>query len=361
MSIKKAVAVIGAILLWTASFAQHSLEVSPVAGLKVFSPGMFRLTGAGAGFDLAFNLSLEDRNAEWIRRLRVDDISFVAGYLDMRHVTISDSSASRGFLKQTYTLAAKMNNTLLEGRRLSLALSTGLGLTGSATSFFTDNNPLVGSRLNFFLLTGLRAKGRVSQTVSLVSSVNLAHYSNASIRVPNNGVNVIQGSLGVTYDFPAHDKKERKPTELDSLDQFFELAADIGRRGGWRSTFGNWKSGFSLTYNRKLNPVVSLKGGIDAVYYFSPFDGTGETYQSYATSLTRWRSGIGAGVDIWMGKLAAGASYGYYLNYKSYHDVDAYWNAGMKYYLTRNLGLQFKGYFHRLHCDYLGGGIVVRR
>ncbi|HEY0897520.1 MAG TPA: acyloxyacyl hydrolase, partial [Sphingobacteriaceae bacterium] len=290
-----------------------------------------------------------------------DDISIVAGYQDMSQISIRDSADSRGFLKQTYTLAAKMNNTLFERNRLSLALSTGLGVTASHTSYFTDHNPLVGSRLNFFLSTGLRAKGRVSETVSLVSSVNLGHYSNASIRVPNNGVNVIQGSLGVIYNLPAQERKERKPAKSDSADRFFELAADIGRRGAWRSTAGNWKSGFSLTYNQKLNPVVSLKGGVDAVYYFSPFDGTGETYQSYATSLTRWRSGIGAGFDVWMGRLTTGAAYGYYVQYKSYHDVRAYWNAGMKYYITPGLGVQYKAYFHRLHCDYIGVGVVVRR
>jgi len=153
------------------------------------------------------------------------------------------------------------------------------------------------------------------------------------------------------------DWKENKP---DNLRGFFEIGADIGYRGAFKSTAEDWKSGLYAGYNYKINHILSLKLGTDAVYYYTPFIGTVETFQYYATSYDRWRLGVGLGTDIWLGKLAVTGNYGYYLKYNSYYPIKWYWTAGLKYYLNSWLGIQGKMYSHKSQADYAGFGLLFR-
>lgn len=348
------------IFLAQLAMGQHSLEFNSISGFKVFSPGNYSLSGMSIGGEVAYNFSQHGRNDEWIKRLKVSQISLVAGFHDMQPVHITDSIGSKGFLQKVFTLSGRLNHKLLELNPFSVSITTGIGLAYSTSSYFTDNNPIVGSRLNFTPQAGFKFKADVSPLLTLGAAISIFHYSNAAIRVPNNGVNSFQASLGLAYQLPV-TVPEPVPAKRNTYQHFFELALDAGRRGAWRSKAGNWKSGFSVSYNYWLNSVLSLKAAADIVYYHTSFDGSSERYQYLATSLDPWRLGLGAGTNIALGQLAVGANYGYYVHYNSYHPINAYWTAGFKYYLTQRFGLQTKVYFHQTQADYVGFGVVVRK
>ncbi len=312
--------------------SQNSLEFSVLSGLNVFSPGHVLIKGKSYGAEIAYNVSVSEKNADWVKRLRVDGLGIAAGYRNMGGVLIRDSVESKGFLGDVYTLSARMNIALLRPGNTKLLLTSDAGVTFSSSSYFIDGNPIVSSRINFSPKLGLKFQTLLSGSTSIVASSNIFHYSNIAVRVPNNGVNSFEVSLGLIKRF-----KERSGTSSasqavgDNLKSFFEAGVDIGRRGTYKTYSGNWKSGFYLGYNHKLNPTVSLKAGADAVYYYTVFDGSNETDQYIATSFDPWRYGLSAGSDIWFGKVALMTNYGYYLKFNGKYDVKTYWNAGLKY------------------------------
>ncbi|MHB1179890.1 MAG: hypothetical protein ACYCZO_16360, partial [Daejeonella sp.] len=207
----------------------------------------------------------------------------------------------------------------------------------------------------------LKFQTLLSGSTSVVASSNIFHYSNIAIRVPNNGVNSFEVSIGLVKGFKERPVKSENPQAgRDNFKNFFEAGVDIGRRGSYKSYTGNWKSGFYLGYNHKLNPTVSMKLGGDAVYYYTTFDGSDRSDQYFATSYEPWRYGVSAGSDIWFGKVALMTNYGYYLKFNGKYDIKTYWNAGFKYYFRPSLAVQGKGYVHKAQADYLGFGLMYR-
>jgi len=339
--------------------AQNSIEITPLSGIKIFSPGSIPLEGKSYGAEIAYNIYQKENPAEWIKKLRIRDISIVAGYRDMRQVYIKDSVDSKGFLKDVYTISGRLNINLLNVNKTELLFITGFGATFTNTSYYTDKNPLVGSRINFSPQAGIKLKTPLSGSTSVIAGADIFHYSNIGLRVPNNGVNTFALSLGLISGLK-NTRKDWKKNIPDSLRGFFEIGADIGYRGAFKTRAGTWKSGIYAGYNYKINHILSLKFGSDAVYYYTPFTGSIETFQYYATSYDRWRIGVGIGGDIWLGKLAVMGNYGYYLKYNSYYPVKWYWTAGLKYYINSWLGFQGKMYSHKSQADYLGFGLIFR-
>jgi hypothetical protein len=140
----------------------------------------------------------------------------------------------------------------------------------------------------------------------------------------------------------------------------FDIGANIGRRGAYQSKDGYFRTGLYAGYNYRLNPILALGTGIDAVYYHSVFNPAdySRTYQSYATSYDHWRVGAAIGPDLWMGNLAVMAKYGYYLYYNSFRKVNTYWTAGLKYKVLDYLAVQAKIYVHHTEADYAGAGFM---
>ena len=241
-----------------------------LSGLNVFSPGHVLITGKSYGAEIGYNLSMAGKNADWVKRLRVDALGVTAGYRNMGSVLIRDSVESKGFLGDVYTLSVRMNISLLRSEQTKLLLTSDAGVTYSSSSYFIDGNPIVSSRINFSPKLGLKFQTLLSGSTSIVASSNIFHYSNIAVRVPNNGVNSFEVSLGLVQAFKEKTHKSEKPKAGgDNLKSFFEAGVDIGRRGTYKTYSGNWKSGFYLGYNHKLNPTISMKLGADAVYYYT--------------------------------------------------------------------------------------------
>lgn len=343
------------------AYSQNSIGFSTLSGLDVFSPDHVLIRGRSYGAELGYSISMKQNTADWTKRLRVDAVSIIAGYRNMSQVLIKDSLESKGFLGDVYTITAGLNISLFKSGRTNLFLTTDAGFTYSTSSYFKDGNPIVASRLNFSPKLGLKAKTRLAGSTSLLLSANIFHYSNIAVKVPNNGVNSLEVSLGIVKDLKKNSPKQDEIKEAgDPLRSFFEAGLDIGRRGSYKSLEGNWKSGFYLGYNYKLNPTLSLKIGADAVYYYSAFDGSEKSDQYFATSFDPWRYGLSAGTDIWFGKLALMTNYGYYFKFNGKYDIKTYWIAGFKYFFNSTLGIQGKGYVHKVQADYLAFGLMFR-
>lgn len=341
--------------------AQNSIEFTPQMSLGVFT-AQNKLTGTAYGAELIYHINTTANARPWMKVLNVKSLDLVFNYKNMSDIVmVSDPRPNR--FGDSYALLGALNFSLLKVKGTELLVTPGLGLGYLGETWFTNENVLIGSHLNFSSRIALKLTTQITPSTKLSAGVDILHFSNAGTRVPNNGMNVSSISLGIIQSL--NEKKAvdtsawRKP--LPYKKHSVDFGVNIGRRGVYRSKDGLYKTGLYAGYNYRLNTVFGFGAGLDAVYYHTIFDPlrNGETYQSNASSFDRWRVGTAIGPDLWMGRLGLMAKYGYYLHYNSLKDIKTYWTAGLKYNVLEWAAIQAKIYVHKTEADFVGFGFLI--
>jgi hypothetical protein len=366
MKIKLRLPVIALLFVAYSSFAQdnrNSVEITPLAGVKIFSAEKNTLKGNIWGAEAAYHFNMTENKANYVRIFNIKSLDAVLTYHNMEQVVVNGDPTTKGLLGSTVGLLGRFEIGLLKVGPTQLLLTPGAGVLYSTQTYFTDNrNPIVGSHINFAAQTGLKLYTAVSSSTGIQAGFDIYHYSNGAVRLPNNGVNTYSVSLGVVQKVDQTGPATQSNDEGYNQKHSFEIGGDIGARGVFKSREVFYKSGLYAGYNYRLSPVISLKVGVDAVYYFTVFnpDDYLRTFQSDGTSYDRWRVGTSIGTDVWFGKLALMANYGRYLHYRTFFVNKWYWTAGLKYYVKPWVALQARGYIHRTQADYVGYGLLFR-
>jgi hypothetical protein len=347
------------------AFAQDvkdQIEVSGIYGLKIFTPEKFNLAGHPTAGEIAYNFNTTDSKADYIRLLNIKSVDIAATYRSFSDVMVTNPPSAKGALGNAYAVLARLDIELLKVGETQLLLSPAFGLAYVTQTYFTNGNPIIGSHVNFASQAGLKIYTPISSSIGVKAGIDIFHFSNVAYEVPNYGVNSYNVSLTLVKTLNTHVPILQSDSSAKLKRSSFEISADIGRRGIFRKTDGLYRTGLYAGYSYRLNPLLSLKTGFDAMYYYSVFDPNryGDTYQGYGTSYDRWRTGVSVGVDLWLGNLAILADYGHYLHFNSNVPTKWYWNAGIKYHVLPWLAIQGKGYFHHTQADVLGIGLLAR-
>jgi len=371
---------------------KNSIEISPYIGLQMFSAEQNTLKGNFEGGEIVYHLNMANNPADWVRILHVNDIGLAASFREMRNVYLAKQPGSTGILGDAFGLTTRLDITLAKMGRSELRFIPGFGFAYATQSYYTNNNPLVGSHINFTAQAGIKFLTTVSSSTRLVTGLDIYHYSNAAVKLPNDGVNALNFSVGIDHDLNARGpgQSARMETFKNYKRNSFEFGMNIGRRGLVQTGGGLsgsetidyqknaesklYKSGFYAGYSYRLNPVLGLRLGTDAVYYYKTLDTLQNvqhfyaTYQELASSYDKWRVGVSVGADIWMGRVAFDINYGQYLHFHSYDGTygyqpnppNWYWTFGGKYFFNKWLGVEVKQYLHRTEADYAGFGFTFR-
>lgn len=343
--------------------ALNSVEFTPQVSLGVFTAQQ-KLTGTAYGGELIYHLNTTVNPRPWMKILNVKSLDLVFNYKNMGDIVmVSDPRPDR--FGDSYALLGALNFSLFKVKNTELLVTPGLGLGYLGETWFTNENVLIGSHLNFSSRIAVKLTTQLARSTKLSAGIDILHFSNAGTRVPNNGMNVSSIGIGIvqslhTKRVTARDTSSwRKP--LDYKKHSVDFGINIGRRGVYRSKDGLYKTGLYAGYNYRLNPVFGLGAGVDAVYYHTIYDPLRnvETYQSNASSFDRWRIGAAIGPDLWMGRLGLMAKYGYYLHYNSLKDINTYWTAGLRYQALNWAAVQAKIYVHQTEADFVGLGFLI--
>ncbi|WP_199118162.1 acyloxyacyl hydrolase [Pedobacter sp. ASV28] len=342
----------------------NSLEITPQGTLSLFSAQSNKLEGKAFGAEVIYHINTTNNPRAWMKAINLQSIDLIANYKNMGNIK-RVANPIDGEFGNSYALFAGLTIPLLKVEKVKLNFSPAFGFAYAGETWFTNENPIIGSHLNFASRAALKVVAPLTSNFEVTAGLDILHYSNAGVRVPNNGMNISSYSIGAIHYFKSSQKNastgEESSKYLNNYKKHtFDLGVNIGRRGVYRSKDGLYKTGFYGGYNYRLNTIIGLSAGVDAVYYHSIYDPARnlETYQSNASSFDRWRVGAAIGPDLWMGKLAVMAKYGYYLYYNSLKPMNTYWTAGMKYNLNHWLALQSKIYIHNTEADYVGFGLM---
>jgi len=343
--------------------AIHALSIKPTYGVDMAKGG-----GAGNylyGLHASYDRDLSASTQPWIQLLNAKTLSFGVLWHHMGHMKeIVDGQAYTHGM--AVGLLSELDFQLLQAGPVKILLTPGAGMTYITETIDTQPaTTTVGSHLNLILTAELGLEVPISDRVSLTAAGNILHYSNGGLKIPNGGINTINGSVGVktalglTRPAPIATSKAAFALPEGSSG---ELIVGVGRRGKYRTDDGFWRTGIYGGYNYYLNPAVGFKAGLDMIYYHTVFDINrfDETFQYYGSSYDRVRLGVSAGAEVALGRFAVNWMFGRYLHYNSFHGFKWYWSSALRYYVTRNIGLQSTLYMHRMQADYLNWGVVFR-
>ncbi|WP_295655546.1 acyloxyacyl hydrolase [uncultured Mucilaginibacter sp.] len=370
---------------------QNSIEFSPVYGLQMFSGEGNTLKGQFYGVEATYHLNMANNEAPWVRMFRVKRISFAASYRQLDGAYLVKQPGSTGILGNVFGLTSRLDISLFNIGATDVRVTPGFGFAYATQDYYTDNNPLIGSHINFTAQAGLKVVTPVSKTTRLLAGIDIYHYSNAAVKLPNDGVNVLNASIGIDHDIdkagPGTSQTNEKYKTFAK--HSFEFGANIGRRGLFQTNQGIspaesqyqrtatshlYKSGFYAGYTYRFNSLFGFKLGADAIYYYTTLDTIQTinhfyaTFQELASSYDRWTVGISAGPDIYLGRVVFDINYGQYLHFNAYQGLKGfhpdppnwYWDFGGKYFITPSFALEAKQYLHRTEADYVGIGILYR-
>lgn len=373
---------------------KNSLELSPFAGLTIFSAEGNTLGGKPYGLEGVYHINMADNKADWVHALNIRNVGIALSYRNMGNVYLTKQPGTTGFLGDYIGAVGRISIVLFQAGKTDFMLTPGFGFGYVTQTYYTNaQNVLVGSHINFTAQIGAKVSTPLGQSTRLVGGVDLYHFSNAAFKNPNDGINSINASIGIDQDInvaaPATAQKQFRHYEKHS----FEIGVGIGRRGlvqtgggldpvgypanvAYQRTASSdlYQSGLYAGYNYRVNPVLSLRAGIDAVYYYRTLDTIKDvhhfyaTYQELGSSYDRWRVGASLGAELWLGKFSLPVNFGHYIHYHyfvptyghTYQPPDFYWSFGARYYLAPWVALEAKQYLHRTQADFANFGLVFK-
>ncbi len=259
---------------------------------------------------------------------------------------------------------AQIDLELAKIGKAKINFTPAIGLSYTNKNYFTNyQNRFLGSHINESIKADLGVELPLNEHSALMAGLGFLHLSNGGVIIPNGGLNTGNVYIGLKLSNPSAFTSIRKSTYETLQKNSFELSLGIGKRGVYQEkNKGYYKSGSYLGYNYYLNDFISLKGGLDAIYYYTVYDPNDQkTFQNYGTSYDRWRTGISTGADLNLWRVTVTGQIGKYLHYNRYFKTASwYWAFGPTLNLTPHIGIQAKTYMHFAQADFVNYGLAFR-
>lgn len=240
----------------------------------------------------------------------------------------------------------------------------GLGLAYSTNPYDHDTNNLnnvISSPITYNGNLKLSYWHQIAQ-LGLGASLKLTHFSNGSLKQPNNGLNMVTANLEARYRLSKQLPEYQEVTEKQTLNKKMYWGGML--RIGWAEAppIG---SGSRPVYNLVLTGQkrVSLKSQLDfgvegfantavkqEIVHGPPFDGETPDYK---------RLGVFFGHELLMNQLTLVTQLGFYLYRPFYPKERVYMRVGLQYYFNEHLyaGITLKTHYAVAEVIEYGVGI----
>ncbi len=233
---------------------------------------------------------------------------------------------------------------IVRGENLEWTCRFGLGV-GYITKRFerypswdTVNN-LIGSHMNNFTLFTTQLRYKASHNLHVHAGFNFSHLSNGSFRLPNLGINMYGGHIGVRY-FPVTDAPQERNVQAEQLPNRWMVQARVGMG---ITEFNNVDGPLYPVYaatlyaSRRYGSRNKILAGIDYSYFTSAYAfmrfNEIEIGNERANS---WEGVIFIGHEFLFGKLGIVAQVGFPFRHTAVNDDKTIQKMGYSYYLLQN-------------------------
>ena len=170
--------------------------------------------------------------------------------------------------------------------RLTFGYEWNFGVSGPWRPYDPENNPtqwVVGSRVNALISAGLHLDYSLSPRMSIVAGATVTHFSNGNTALPNAGLNLADGRIGLVYNFADARRSSTDMAirhETQASDFVHHISYDIVVFGSQRKRIADADTGKSKillpgSYNvlgisfmpmYNLSRIVRIGGALDGFY-----------------------------------------------------------------------------------------------
>ncbi|MGN6641223.1 MAG: acyloxyacyl hydrolase, partial [Mucilaginibacter sp.] len=203
------------------------LEFTAIHALSVFTPDNYTLKGNVWGGELGYHFNMTNDSAAFVRMLNLRSIDVIASYRSFGSVIIDNDVATKGTLGDVYSVMGRLEIPLIQAGPIKLLFTPGFGFAYSTINYFDNYNPLVGSHINLAAQAGLKLFGAITQSTGLQAGIDLFHYSNVAVRVPNFGINSLNVSLGLVQNINQPGPSTPEHPFVFSSKNYFEFGGDF--------------------------------------------------------------------------------------------------------------------------------------
>ena len=285
------------------------------------------------------------------RNLNKPSFGLIAGLIRNNNQTNNGNVVYTGLLAQK-NLYEKKN------RCIALSIAGGLGYSTKIFDIETNRaNIAMGARVNGLLQIGLKHYWKISKQTAFKASVDLTHFSNGNIQMPNLGFNYLFLGLGLNRSIGQKTVRPAIHKEWNST-LVWELGLNYGRRQisiDDRQHINMASIGMNLVYPQ--SEIAQWRMGFN-VFYDRSYVHTDLQALPKGQSLEKLTeiAWVG-GHEYRMGKVGVTSELGIYL-YRPSDKKRRYYEAiGLRFYPQSNLYLSTRLKVHLTSADYIEFGI----
>jgi hypothetical protein len=225
------------------------------------------------------------------------------------------------------------------------------------------SNKLIGSKFNAHIKFGLEANYSFSH-FDLTSGIVFSHFSNGARKQPNDGLNIVTGSIGLNYKFGKTVLTETKQNNYSKLKDEFSLLFNQGwKQDNKQDPTIYYVSNLSLAYTKGINSKQRVGAGIDLFYDQSV--GRGNWVKAPRTSFkNRLLQAVFISHELVIDKVSFITQIGFYTLYDIKPTTNPFYNRlGLRYKFSNHFLANFslKGYLGNSDLIEMGIGYYFNK
>lgn len=257
-------------------------------------------------------------------------------------------------------------NLFTKTKRIKPSFDFAIGLTYITTPFDIESNyqnRVIGTHFNAYFKAGFGFDYKLNDKIILNSVIGINHYSNAKIKTPNLGINVININVGLKYIIKPTEIIEKEYTNTDLKKNEFLIVYGSGIKATPKPLNKRYyASSLVLDYYYRINQKSKFGFGIDGFY-----DGSLNYYNSGDTvcGVKHWSDDFLLGTHLSYALIFNKVSYnlqlGYYLHDRLNINGEIYSRIGFRTYITKRLliNLTLKTHFAKADLLEIGLGYKI--
>jgi hypothetical protein len=337
----------------------HSLSIEPVKGFIYAHTQEIEhlITDQPTGIILSLNKHTYGAKP-WQSRYNFLDVGYSFYYLDHGNPTIGKTLAVMPYYNFYFNKNHEKRSDII------FKMAFGLGYNTNPYDKITNNkNNFFGSSFAFGTQLQMRYDYQVSPRMSLKSGVSIIHFSNASIRRPNKGINLVVANIGVQYALSNYEiTRRRDKYSFEKEPIKYSVALSFGSSETTTIGAGSFPFYVLHTYaHKKIGHKSALQLGTD--FFLTQSIKEDIKYDSFLAGdePDYKRIGLFIGHEWYINRLSLVTQFGYYV-YRPYDSFKViYQRVNLKYYLTDKVfaGFSLKTHFAKAEAAEFGIGIQL--
>ncbi len=332
----------------------HSIEIQTGYGYigKHSDILDYYITGHVSNININFGKKLNG-NKYWHKLYAFPEIGLGYYFASLNNEYLGSAHAIYSYIKLPFS-----NKKM----RIKPTFDFSIGITYITTPFDIESNyqnRVIGTHFNVYFKAGFGFDYKLNDKLVLNSVIGVNHYSNAKIKTPNLGINVLNINLGIKYLIKAPVIIEKEYTNTDYKKNEFLIVYGSGIKATPKPMNKRYyASSLVFDYYHRISQKSKFGFGVDGFYdgslsYYSSVDTICEV--KYGTD--NFLLGTHLSYALIFNKVSYILQLGYYLHDKLNINGEIYTRIGLRAYVTKRLLLNITLKTHFAKADLLEIGV----